>query len=705
MPGVTQAPPGHRGRPMSAEREALYTRFIDEIVTTGRAYQLIGDDLELSRATAWSWWDRALKAGLVTKDTPGAPKEKLSKDVQRRRKELLYGKILGGATVATAAKELRIATGTAERWLAEMGVRVKDLRDVGGTGPIAWDQLSAKARAALEPSGFPSFREKVLGRTWNPPWAGICARQLLEDYMSPDDEYDVLNAPPGVGKSTLLTHDFAVWVATRERALGGEPTILLGHRSWQKSTWYVKRVRATFSTNETLIRWYGRFKADDPLARWSVEELEIELLQGVRRLEKEPTFAAGSYDASLLSGRFKLVIWDDLIDKTNSSTVEQRTKLEDWNDNEAESRLEPGGLYVLSNARYGPEDLSFAVTQATDAEDIDDATGEARPFYKRIRFRAHDETKCNGEVHDGPWPDGCLLDPERVTWKRLRRQIAKNEGRYLLVWQQEDTDPAGNLAHRAWFEGGTDETGARVAGCFDHDRRFGQLLYPLSSGKVPILSAVTLDPSSSKYWAMAHYLGYKDREHVVHRALRRPLQAPDILYIDEANPGGYVGLLEEWWQASAAEGVPFRYFVMEINAAQKWAMQYPFFMRWANSREVAIIPHTTTKNKTDVERGVEMLRPVYQFAKVHIPYGGYEEKLLADAWRREACAYPEGQTSDLIMAHWFYVNRMDALGAAEVFDAAEPDMTGIPEWAHIQPPSWAGAPEKSLDRGTTLVRG
>jgi len=704
MPGQTQAPPGARGRPMSPDRKALFARFVDEILTTGRAYQLVGDDLGITRATAWSWWDRALKQGLVTKDTPGAPIERLAKDVQRRRKELLYGKILGGATVAKAAKELRIATGTAEKWLAAMGVKVSDLRDVGGTGPIAWDQLSNKARAALEPGGFPIFRREVLGRIYDPPWAGIMARQLLEAYMSPDDEYVVVNAPPGVGKTTLVTHDFQVWLATRERALGGEPTILLGHRSWQKSTWYVKRIRASFSTNETLMRWYGRFKPEDPLARWSVEELEIELLKGVRRLEKEPTFAAGSYDASLLSGRFKVVVWDDLIDKTNSATVEQRTKLEEWNDNEAESRLEPGGLYVISNARFGPEDLSFSVTQAVDPEEIDENTGEARPFYKRIRFRAHDETKCNGEVHDGPWPDGCLLDPERVTWKRLRRQIAKDEGRYLLVWQQEDTDPKGNLAHRAWFEGGTDEVGARVSGCFDHDRGFGQLLFPIKQ-KVPILSAVSLDPSSSKYWAMAHYLGYEDRVHVVHRALRRPLQAPDILYIDESNPGSYIGLLEEWWQASLADGVPFRYFIAEANAAQKWLMQYPFFMRWASSREVAIIPHTTTINKTDVERGVEMLRPVYQFAKVHIPYLGYEERLLGDAWRREACAWPDGQTSDLVMQHWFYTHRMDALGAAEIFDATEGDTTGIPEWAEHGTPSWAGQPEKSLDRGTTLVRG
>lgn len=702
----SQNAPRKGGRKMPEERESLFEQMVSRINNDGSNYLEACKDLGVPASTAWSWWQRAVKLGVVDEDGPGAPTRRLTREEKERQTELLIRLVtLQGIEVEAAARRLHMGVTTAFRRLEEAGLSQGKLKELMPGDPIAWDDLTEEARSYLENPGL--FREFVLGRDHNPPWAQIVMRQLLEDYFSPDEEYDVLNEAPGIGKSTLVTHDFVVWWAAYVRAKGGEPTALLGHRNWQKATWYVKRIRTTWNDNARLAQLYGRFRpADTKFYEWSSEELRIPLLHGIVRMEKEPTITAGSYDASLLSGRYGLVVWDDLIDKTNSATADQREKLAEWNDNEAESRLEPAGLYIISNARFGPEDLSFTVTQQVDTEDIDEETGRARPLYKRIRHRAHDDTKCNGVEHTGPWPDGCLLDPVRVSWKRLRRQMAKNEGRYLLVWQQEDTDPAGNLAQREWFEGGKDRRGAIAPGCFDQDRTFGQLRYRLDV-KAPLVSAVTIDPSSSKFWAMAHYLGYDDREHVVHRALRRPLKAPDILYIDDDNPGGFTGILEEWWQASMSEGVPFHYLIPEINAAQKWLMQYPFFTRWAASREVAIIPHTTTINKTDTERGVEMCGPIYQFGRVKIPYGGYEEKLIADQWRREACAWPEGQTSDLVMQHWFYVHRMDLLGATETFENAEPDLSGIPEWAlQRSVPAWV-SPEQgqSLDRATTLVRG
>ncbi len=689
------------------ERDRIFGLWIDRVLETGENYLQVARDIGVADSTAHAWWNRAWKRGLVDEDTPGGPIRRLSKEENEKRRELLFRLVvLQGHTVEVAARRLHLGKSTADRWLAQQGVRPADLAQFVPGDPIPFEKLSDQARDCLE--HFAEFRRVVLGRTWNPPWAVMCANELLELYHSGQDEFAVLNAPPGVGKSTLVTHDFAVWVIALERSQGREPRVLLGHRNWQKSCWYVKRVRTTFTDNPTLRQMYGRFKPESKLARWSVEELDVELLGGQIRSEKEPTVAAGSYDASVLSGRFSFVVWDDLIDKSNSTTADQRAKLTEWNDYEAESRLEPKGLYVISNSRYGPEDLSYSVTQQVDLGDIDELTERPRPLYRRLRFAAHDETKCDGEHHgETPWPDGCLLDPERVTPQRIRRQIAKNEGRFLLVWQQEDTDPAGNLAQKEWFTGGKDRRGAIVPGCFDYERRFGQLLYR-SDQKAVRLSAVTLDPSSSHFWAMGHFLTYNDREHVLHRGLRRPLQAPDLLYPDEDNPGSWTGVLEEWWQASTAEGCPFTYFICEANAAQKWIMQYPFFQRWASSRQVTVIPHTTTINKTDRERGVEMLRPVYQFGKVHIPYLGYEERLFADAWAREACSWPEGQTSDLVMMHWFLIHRLDLLVATEIFETAEPDTAAIPTWAEHGAPSWAtqrvGA-GASLDRAGTLIAG
>jgi hypothetical protein len=680
-------------------REELYRRYLER-VRDGEPYLRVAREVGIAPQTAWKWIRQAQAAGDLPAELAGGPERRVGGAERERRKDLLVRLVfVKGIPVSEAAKRVGISPRTAEDWMAEMGMRRSDLAKMVPGDPIPYEKLDSTGRRGL--ADFAFFRRRILGREHHPPWASVVAHKLIELYRSPQEEYVVVNAPPGVGKSTLITHDFVAWVVLGERAAGREPRVLVGHRAWSKSTWYVKRLRHTFTHNRELILTYGRCKPLDPTAPWSVEELLVEPLDWEALTEKEPTISAGSYDASLLSGRFTLVIWDDLIDKTNSATAEARRKLVEWNDNEAESRLEPGGLYVISNARYGPEDLSYTVTQQVDPTELDPESGAPRPLYKRIRFPAHDDRRCNGREHTGPWPDGCLLDPERISWARLRRFAAKDEGRYLLTWQQEDTDPAGFLAQRAWFEGGTDERGAVVPGCFDPERRFGELAWPLTD-QPPLASVVTIDPSSSQFWAILHFLVYPDRIHVRHRGVRRPMQAPDVLYPDETQVGGYTGLLEDWHRVSAAEGVAFGYLIVEQNASQRWLMQYPFFQRWAASRGVVLIPHTTTRNAVDPDRGVEMLRPVYQFGKVRIPYLGYEERLLADAWRREACSWPEGQTKDLVMAHWFLVHRLDQIVAAEQVTTSDGPPAGVPSWARAPAPSWAG-PRSGVEPGRMLV--
>lgn len=694
----SQTAPTHRLKgPQTLEHEQKYERFIEKILEGEHFLDVAADPLiHVASGTAYGWFDRAVRTGRIDPEHSDiiAPKQRMTPIERESRKQFLRKLLLDGKDTVTAANIIGVAKGTAEKWRAELGLSVSRLdeeRAALATDPIPYDKLSKDARRALEDFHF--FREKGLGRT-SPPWATEVANLLLADYRSPEDEYVVVNAPPGVGKTTLITHDFICWVIALERALGQQSSILLGHRAWSKATWYVNRLRMTLSHNPTLIRWYGRFRSLDKMASWSAEQLVVEPLDWKERTEKEPTVTAGSYDASLLSGRFKIVIWDDLIDKVNSDTAEQREKLVEWNNHMSESRLNAGGLYVISNARYGPEDLSYTVTQEVDIEEVDEETGNPRPLFKRYLYKAHYPETCDGENHTGPYPNGCLLDPSLVTWKRIRRQMSRSEQAFLLIYQQEDLDKIGGLAQKTWFTGGRDETGGISPGCFDYERSFGQLLYPLGStatqaGRVPLVSAVSLDPSSSKYWGIGHWLGYEDHEHVLYRGARKRLAAPDILYIDELNPGSYVGILEEWWQASLSEGVPFTYLIVEVNAAQKWMLQYPFFTRWAGAREVSIIPHTTTINKTDRDRGVEMNRDLYRFGKCHLPMKGYEEELFSEQFRREACAWPDGQFSDLVMMHWFFTNRMDQLIAAETIWPSDGEARQLPAWANVQIPAWA----------------
>ena len=655
----------------------------------GENYHDIVESMKLPRSTGFDWLRQAILVGAVDPKLHPYIGRRVSglgtRPVMMQKREEFEKHIRFGGQVERSGHKVGVAKSTAERWYKEM-LAAGLVR--ASVNPIAYDELKQEAKTYLK--DFAKFREHVLGRTNNPPWAVRTAEMLLELYHSEADEYAVVNVAPGLGKSTLITHDFVCWAVTLERAMGKEPTILLGHKTSAKAVWYVKRLRQTFTLNRRLIELYGRFQPDAKrMAPWSTEQLLVEPLDWAGLGEKEPTISAGSYDSDVLSGRYGLVVWDDLIDKGNSSNAEQRAELVRKWQQELETRLNQGGLLILSNARYGPEDLSWFVAQQTDPENFDEQ-GLERPLYHRIRFKVHDETKCRqGEnPHTGPWPNGCLLDPEMANFARIHRARIQHEGRFELVWQQEDSDAVGFLAQRAWFEGGPDRDGAIAPGCFDLSLRFGQVMSRPDHER-PALSIVTVDPGTARYWAIQHFLVFADKTHQLYRAKRAVMQAPELLY-EDSQTEGYTGVLEDWWRASADEGTPFSLLVVEENNAQRWLRQYPFFQRWCGSRGVAMIPHNTgSKNKPDPERGVEMNSMVYRHGRLVLPYGGYEERLIADQYRKEACSWPEGSTDDLVIGHWFLTHRLEQLLAGVQLPGAFEAPSDAPSFARVKVPRWA----------------
>jgi hypothetical protein len=65
--------------------------------------------------------------------------------------------------------------------------------------------------------------------------------------------------------------------------------------------------------------------------------------------------------------------------------------------------------------------------------------------------------------------------------------------------------------------------------------------------------------------------------------------------------------MEAWWQLSTEIGHPITHWVFEWNAAQRFFSESAEFRRWAQTRHVQVIAHTTGRNKSDPEYGVQML--------------------------------------------------------------------------------------------------
>lgn len=567
-----------------------------------------------------------------------------------------------GFSVERAAGDVGVAVSTVWRNLGDSQSRLSRLRLQRGEA-VKID-VSVVGRRGLEDFGF--FRERYLARA-RVPWADEAAGKISELLATDRREFLVVNAPPGVGKSTFFTHDLPVWLICRDRSI----RIMIGSRTEKQARTLSNRIRRTLErevpvladtrlkdrglardAEATLVADYGIFKpANNDL--WRAEEFVVQQPSGVAVEDKESTVTAYGMDSGFLGGRFDFVIWDDLVDK---KTIRgDQDQLITWYENEAETRLEPGGLFVLQGQRLNANDLYRYALDLKDWSDEDDVDAPSLRKYHHIKFQAHYEDRCKGGKHENvkPYPQGCLLDPQRLSWRELQRLKQNSESRYLVVYQQEDVDPENQLVPREWIDGGVSAQGELLPGCWDDDRPRGVIPKNLGGDW---FSVVTADPSPSRYWSVQWWLYQPETEMQylidMHRA---PMEAPDFLDWNH-HDGVFYGLLEDWWVRASEAGKPFTSVIVEQNAAQRFLLQYDHVRRWSAQRGVTIVPHSTHRNKIDPDYGVQTIAPHYRFGRVRLPGNRLDGSRKAmEPLVTELATWPDGKTEDCIMAHWFLI--------------------------------------------------
>lgn len=579
-----------------------------------------------------------------------------------------------------AAKRLGFGTRTGRQWANDRDAGRKRtpgkapmLTAASETPPKGIDDLDEVAYAAIQdtPEAFALFRREYLGRD-DRPWQIRAAKVLIdaerEGWSSADllPFYLLMTVAPGSGKSTLI-EDYATWRIVRYRALAMERRVQLGSRTMRQAESYTHRVKTILEVNVKLIRAYGRFKPLEP-AMWERGAFIIETLPGVYHDEKEPTVMAASQDSGFLGFRGHLCLWDDLVSKANNRTVEAREGLQAWWADEAESRVEPGGLVALVGTRHGPTDLfaSLAGLKVAEAADdrldvtADEVELAERPIYHVITYPVHDERACpnpsdpRASAHKG----GCLLDARRYSWRRIQMLRAQLRGRFELTYQQNDADLDAMLVRMSWIDGSEDETGQHP-GCLDYQRGMWEALPPFALEDYG--ACITVDPSPTKFWAVQ--LLVHDRKHDVDYLVaqeRKRMQAIDLL---DLKPGTleYSGILEEWVLKAREIGINLRYLIIEHNAAQRFLTQYAFFRDWARSRGIVIIGHTTGANLLDPHYGIETIATRFLHGQVSLPYRTPITRARVKPLIDELLTFPDGDTDDTVKAFWFFHYNRDRI--------------------------------------------
>jgi hypothetical protein len=523
------------------------------------------------------------------------------------------------------------------------------------------DELDDTALDCL--ADFERFRARYLGSV-STPWQVEAAQRAVTLLDTPEKTYLVINCPQGGGKTRLFSHDLTAWLTVRNRALRG----IFGSLAQSVSVNLCANLRDTLErtvpararpediarglakdADATLAAEYGRFRPEGAGGLWRRDSIIVEQMHGAS-MEKEPTWAAFSREAKFLGWRVDFMVWDDLVSSDMLRNQDRVEDLYNWWNIEAESRVDPGGLLLLVGQRLRSNDIYRYCLDKQVRIDEFNADSETRPMYHHIVYKAHYDDRCDGRTEShflnaAPYPEGCMLDPARVTWRDIGEK--QTAGTYQVVYQQEDTDPSHVLVQKDWVEG-----------CWDENRIIGQLP-PIPPGS-DLLRFMTVDPSAVNWWAIIDWLyvlphdtdlnaGYR---YVMNLCRRRRMGANEFL--DRAADGTYIGVAEDWVRAAQAQGVPIGHLIMERNAAQRWAFQYEFFQDWWRTRSVQVMEHETTNNKSDPDYGVWATLPaVWQFNRIRLPGGDRSSRLTVHPLIQEVTTYPDGATDDCVLSQWF----------------------------------------------------
>jgi hypothetical protein len=568
----------------------------------------------------------------------------------------------GGLGVVAAARRARLSVSSAYRFergdQSSGGLEAAVVLGVHTVAGVLVDApLCVEARRALE--DFTFFRLRYFGRV-SSPWQERAAYEVLRRLGGSGRDFVVMNEPPGSGKSTLFTHDIPCWLIVRDRTV----RIQLGSRTERQARMYAGRIKKSlerdaplranadalasgraFDALATLQDDFGAFRPEGRSDVWRAESLTVRQLDGIALDDKEPTVSAWGQDSGFLGGRFDVVVWDDLVDRKNTKTVESKESIREWWDSEAETRLEPGGVLLLQGQRIANNDL---YRYCLDKKNVDESTK-----YSHVVFKAHDVDRCTGAhgVEARPWPDGCLLDPYRLPWKMLEQIKFQNPRGFALLYQQEEGSDVGGLVDPAWIDGGLDVEGYFAPGCKDPDRMLGEVPYHLVNGNG--WSFLTVDPSPTEWWGVIWWIydPDTDRRYVID-LWRRRMNPEDFISLD-LNTFEWSGLIPEVYATANDLGVPVTHVIVEVNAAQRWLLSQPHVQRWMEQTDMVFVPHTTSVNKRDPKFGFESIGDLFRQGMIRLPYGNPAARLQMGYMVQEALTYPDGDTDDILMSTWF----------------------------------------------------
>lgn len=442
-----------------------------------------------------------------------------------------------------------------------------------------------------------------------------------------DEERVIFLEPAAHGKTTLVAKGYPIWLV----CCFPNVRIKLGSKNSDDAEARLFAIKQELEHNELLIEDFGMFVSDV----W--REKEIMIAQRTVR-DIEPTIRAFGSESSIIGSRATHLILDDIVSEKNSGAhVEEGT------------RRKLATEFHTTFKKIGYPKRKLVIRWVQTVVDLRDLVHECAnlhgqmPEDKRTRWRSDKNfVVIRREALDESVP--AALWPEVHSVDELLVEKAEDVISFLKRMQNRCLDPEMLSFQRSWFEGDKNSL-PPAPGCLDYTRILGQL--PKVDGLTKLTLASGFDPNpgqseTSKWCAYVELAFDKSAPDD-----RRTYWVTDIgrfraTIVDQAQ---YVV------DRVMARGVALAH--VESNVQNQWLLQLPS-MRSAVSSGFRIEPHhTSAKNKPDPDTGVPSMATIVREGRLRLPYGDALSKQMSEILIGEFVNYPQGATSDVLMATWF----------------------------------------------------
>lgn len=172
--------------------------------------------------------------------------------------------------------------------------------------------------------------------------------------------------PRGAAKTTHGNTGLCSWL------VGNYPDIAIGlmTNTQDMADAFSKAVRNTVELNPRFIELYGQLKSDQ---KWTDKEW-VRKDSALIGTNNSTMFARG-VGGAIISKRFDLLLLDDILDKENTATPEQRDAVNAWLLQTVLPCLKPDGVVVVLGTRWAVED-TYELLMADEDTQVGTAAGE-----------------------------------------------------------------------------------------------------------------------------------------------------------------------------------------------------------------------------------------------------------------------------------------------------------------------------------------